>query len=96
MVKVRVRLFSTLRAATGTEWLEADLPEDATVGDLLSDLEETAGLLAVTLGREYQWRHGSTSCLVVVNGRNIEGADWERKRLSPGDEVWLQPPVAGG
>lgn len=93
---VRVRLFSTFKSVTGTEWHDVELRDGATVTDLLQELEGKAGLSYVIGAREYQWRHGSTSFLVVVSGRNIEQARWRTERLSPGDEVWLQPPVAGG
>lgn len=91
-----VRLFSTFRAAAGKERVHVDVAEGATVADILEQVEDATGLRAVVGGREYQWRHGSTSFLVVVNGRNVEKECWGSERLSPGDEVWLQPPVAGG
>jgi MoaE-MoaD fusion protein len=82
-VTVRVRLFAVLRERAGTDAVEVELPDGATVSDALSALGTRAGLAEV-LPR-----------LPVRMAVNREYAD-EGTRLEPGDELALIPPVSGG
>ena len=79
-MRVRARLFATLRAylpeAAADHALEVDLPEGATMADLLDRLGLPEQEVKVTF----------------VNGR-IRSGDWI---LQPDDEVGVFPPIGGG
>ena len=78
---VTVRLFAGLRERAGSDRLEVELPEGASVADLLAAMEATpVGPL------------GPRSCVVAVNR---EYAD-RTAAVHQGDEVALVPPVSGG
>jgi molybdopterin synthase catalytic subunit len=82
-VVVSVRLFAQLREAAGRDEVALELPDGATVGELLGALESHDGV-GQTLAN-----------LPVVIAVNRDYAERER-RLSDGDEVALIPPVSGG
>jgi molybdopterin converting factor subunit 1 len=76
-----VRLFAGLRERAGADRVEVDLPEGASVADLLAAMGTTpVGELA------------PRSCIVALNR---EYAD-EDAVVEEGDEVALVPPVSGG
>ena len=79
---MRVLLFAALREALGQKELALELPEGATVGDLLGALESRHGALGAFWGR----------VLVAVNRERSR----EDRALAEGDEVALLPPVSGG
>ncbi len=95
-MRVEVRLFSTLGDLAGRRRLSLDLPEGSSVAVLLRTLEASPDWKAAGESAEYAWRHGSTDFTLALNGRHVGSQDWEEKRLNEGDEVWLQPPIAGG
>jgi MoaE-MoaD fusion protein len=80
-VNVSVRLFAGLRERAGSERIDVELPDGASVGDLLAAMGETPvgalrpGQCVVALNREYA-PVGAT--------------------IGAGDEVALIPPVSGG
>jgi molybdopterin synthase catalytic subunit len=76
-----VRLFAGLRERAGSDHVDVDLPDGASVGDLL---EAMAG----TPVGEVRPRQ----CVVAVNREYAR----EDVRLAAGDEVALVPPVSGG
>jgi molybdopterin synthase catalytic subunit len=78
---VSVRLFAGLRERAGTDRLELELPEPASVADVLAAMARTP--VGVLRPRE---------CVVAVN-REYAGAD---APVHAGDEVALVPPVSGG
>ena len=80
-MSITVLLFASYADAFGTRSLCVELGDDATVADLLTDVARRPG------GRVLPERP-----LVAVNQRYALPAT----RLSPGDEVALIPPVAGG
>jgi MoaE-MoaD fusion protein len=80
-VTVSVRLFAGLRERAGADRVEVELPDGASVAELLEALAATpVGVL----------RPGQ--CVVAVN-REYARAD---ERVRAGDEVALIPPVSGG
>ena len=80
-MRVSVRLFAGLRERAGTDRLELELPDGATVGELLDALAGTpVGPI------------GPRQCVVAINREYAEPA----ARIAPGDEVALVPPVSGG
>jgi molybdopterin converting factor subunit 1 len=80
---VRIRLFAQLRQTAGSEFLDTELPDGATVADALRELARRPPLDAV-LDR--------LPVRMAVN-RELAASDL---RLHPGDELALLPPVSGG
>ncbi|PYQ12289.1 MAG: molybdopterin converting factor subunit 1 [Acidobacteria bacterium] len=79
---VRVRLFASLREATGKEFVELELPEGATAEEAWRRLAADHPILA----------DRRRSLAVAVNRRY---ARFEEP-LPPGAEVVFVPPVSGG
>jgi molybdopterin converting factor subunit 1 len=80
-MRVSVRLFAGLRERAGTDRLEVELPDEASVADVLAAMADTP--VGALRPRE---------CVVAVN-REYASAD---ERVHAGDEVALVPPVSGG
>jgi molybdopterin synthase catalytic subunit len=80
---VSVRLFAMLREAARRDALEVELPDGATVAELLAAVGEHDGLGAMT------------DRMTLVAAVNREYAE-PGQRLSDGDEIALIPPVSGG
>ncbi len=80
---VRIRLFAQLREHAGTEFLDTQLADGATVAEALRELAGRPPLDAV-LDR--------LPVRMAVN-RELAGP---QARLQPGDELALLPPVSGG
>jgi molybdopterin synthase catalytic subunit len=80
-VVIDVRLFAGLRERAGTDRLQIELHDGATVADLLAAMADTP--VGAIRPRE---------CVVAVN-REYASAD---APVSAGDEVALVPPVSGG
>jgi len=78
---IRVRLFGVYREVAGSEEVEVRLPPRSTVGELRAALSERLGAAAAMSGTA-----------VALNRRYAT----EEDVVSPGDEVALIPPVAGG
>lgn len=82
MVRVRIRLGSVLARGAATPILAVELPDGATVGDLIEHVGQTLPELAAAL----------PSALPVVRGAHADRHDL----LAPGDEVALLTPISGG
>ncbi len=82
MIRYEVRLFASLREQAGVETLDIELPEGATVAQLLERLSALRPDLAGGLRR-----------VAVAAGQRIIPRD---APLPPGEEVALLPPVSGG
>ncbi len=78
---VDVLLFASYADAIGASRVTVDLPQDATVRDLLARVREMAA------GKRVPQRP-----MVAVNKRYAR----DDQRVSPSDEVAIIPPVAGG
>ena len=81
-MKVRVRLFASLREAAGSERLELELPDGASVEEAWRSLASRHPALAT--------RRQSLAAAV-----NRSYAAWDAA-LSDGDELAFIPPVSGG
>jgi molybdopterin synthase sulfur carrier subunit len=81
-VQVRTLFFAAYRDAVGTPALELELPEGATVVDLVVDLR----------GRGAPFDRLPEAPAVAVNRTLVRGD----AALVHGDEVAFLPPVAGG
>lgn len=80
MIQVRVLAFGILKDALGGEALRVELPEGATVADLLVNLQHS---------------HGAARLRGIAVSVNAEYANAVQV-LRDGDEVGLLPPVSGG
>lgn len=81
-VKISARFFAQLRDVTQNEIIDLDLPDDATVADLLEHIYSKFPIL-----RE----HDKT----ILVGAGVEFVDRAYK-LKSGEEVAIMPPVQGG
>lgn len=81
-VEIRTLFFASYKELLGTRELQLDLPEGATVSDLVATLRSRGGPFTVL----------PTDPAVAVNQVYADPASC----LSDGDEVALIPPVAGG
>ena len=80
-MRISVRLFAGLRERAGSDRIDVELPDDATVGSLLTALAGTpVGPLQ------------PGQCVVAIN-REYARVD---EPIGAGDEVALIPPVSGG
>ena len=80
-MSVTLLLFASYADAFGAPTLSVDLPDQATVADLLSEIAGRPGAHLLP-----------KSPLVAVNQRYAQPST----RITAGDEVALIPPVAGG
>jgi molybdopterin synthase sulfur carrier subunit len=92
-MNVELRCFGPVREAVGAKTAERELPDGATVGDLLSDLVEEAPELEGTL---LDAGEVAESINVTVEGRNVRQLEGAATTLSDGDVVRIAPPVVGG
>lgn len=81
-MKVRVQFYSQLRDFVGAPELELDLPNEATVNDLLEEIYQRTPTL----------RSRDKSILV---GAGVEFVD-RNYTIKPDDEISIMPPVQGG
>jgi MoaD family protein len=81
-MNVRVQLYAQLRDLIGIDALEVELPQGATVRELLQELYVQKPAL----------REHDKSILV---GAGLEFVDRNYK-LNPGEEIAIMPPVQGG
>jgi MoaD family protein len=81
-MKVQIELFSRLKDVVGDSELDVDLPENATVRDLIAQLMKLYPSL----------RAWDQSILV---GAGLEFVD-RNHPLKPGDKISIMPPVQGG
>ena len=93
-MKVELRCFGPVREAVGAKTAERELPEEATVGDLLTELAAEASELEGQLLDESGEVQGSIN--VTVEGTNVRQLDGAATVLSDGDVVRIAPPVVGG
>lgn len=81
-MKVRVQFYAQLRDLIGVHELEFELPQDATVRELLNEIYTQQPALRV---------HDRS----ILIGAGLEFVDREYK-LNPGQEIAIMPPVQGG
>ena len=90
---IELRSFATYREAIGQKTLERSYDEDATVGDVLADLEREFEGLEGQLLENGEIR---PQLSILKNGRDVTHAQGPDTPLESGDTVSVFPPVAGG
>jgi molybdopterin converting factor small subunit len=81
-MKVRAHFYAQLRDLVGSREIDVDLPDGATVRDLLEQI----------YAQQPKLRLHDKSILI---GAGVEFMDRNYK-LSPGEEISIMPPVQGG
>jgi molybdopterin converting factor small subunit len=81
-MKVRAQFYAQLRDLVGSREIDVDLPEGATVQDLLEQV----------YAQQPKLRLHDKSILI---GAGVEFVD-RNYRLKPGEEISVMPPVQGG
>jgi molybdopterin converting factor small subunit len=81
-MKVRAQFYAQLRDLVGSREIDVDLPEGATVRDLLEQV----------YAQQPKLRLHDKSILI---GAGVEFVD-RNYRLKPGEEISVMPPVQGG
>jgi molybdopterin converting factor small subunit len=81
-MKVRAQFYAQLRDLVGSREIDVDLPEGATVQDLLERV----------YAQQPKLRLHDKSILI---GAGVEFVD-RNYRLKPGEEISVMPPVQGG
>ena len=92
-MRLELKFFATFREAVGSKFLEREYDDDATVGDVLADLEaEYEGLSGQLLdGGDLK-----SQINVLKNGREVLHMDGPDTPVEDGDTLAVFPPVAGG
>jgi len=85
-MKVRVKIFMEYRKKLGWAEKDIELPEGATIADLLRAIGLPEALEELKRGRG----------IVLRNGRNVLVGKGPEERLSDGDTVVIFPPAGGG
>ncbi len=99
-MQVTVKPYLFLRDTLGSNYMTIELPEDATVKELLQVLcreygiPESLNIGGATLN--LLGRHNKTDLIILVNGFNIRQMNGLYSILQEGDRVSIFPPAAGG
>ena len=81
-MNVRVQFYAQLRDLAGASELNVDLPDKATVGELLAKIYEKVPTL-----------HSRDKSILIGAGVEFVDRSYE---LKPGEEISIMPPVQGG
>jgi molybdopterin converting factor small subunit len=95
-VIVRVRTIGLLRSLFRQGEFDVDLPDDASVADLLSRLAETYGRQVAAHLTAPVEPDAHPPLRVMVNGRDIGVLADRATVLAEGDDVLVLTPIAGG
>ena len=99
-MQVKVKPYLFLREMLGSQYLTIELPEGATVKELLQLLQQEYGLpekltvqsASITLFGS----NNKTGLIILINGFNIRQMQGLQSLLQEGDRISLFPPAAGG
>lgn len=92
-MQLELRFFATFREAVGQKTLEYEMAGDATIFDLLDELESKYDGLAGNLLTDGEL---APQINVLKNGREVLHMSGTETELDEGDTVAIFPPVAGG
>lgn len=91
MARVSVKMYATVREASGMDEVQVDASNLAELLDALVSLADPGLRRLLSIGAPR-----SDVLVVLLNGRNITPIDPSSVELSDGDEVAIFPPVSGG
>ncbi|MCJ2532791.1 MAG: MoaD family protein [Candidatus Thermoplasmatota archaeon] len=91
MARVSVKMYATVREASGMDEVQVDASNLAELLDALVSLADPGLRRLLSTGAPR-----SDVLVVLLNGRNITPVDPSSVELSEGDEVAIFPPVSGG
>lgn len=91
MARVSVKMYATVREASGMDEVQVDASNLAELLDALVSLADPGLRRLLSTGAPR-----SDVLVVLLNGRNITPIDPSSVELSDGDEVAIFPPVSGG
>ena len=92
-MEIDLRFFATFRDAVGQKERTHAFDDDATVGDVLAELETTYDDLEGQLLADGAIR---PQLSVLKNGRDVTHMEGPETPLEDGDVISVFPPVAGG
>lgn len=92
-MELELRFFATFRAAVGQKTIEREFPDGATVGDVLTALEEEFEGLS---GELLEGEKIRDQLSVLKNGREVLHMEGVDTVMEDGDRLSVFPPVAGG
>ncbi len=99
-MQVTVKPYLFLRETLGSNYMTIELPEDATVKELLRVLCRDYGIPEkLTIGNATLTLLGhlnKTDLIILINGSNIRQLHGLYSILQEGDRVSIFPPAAGG
>lgn len=95
-MKVTIKAFATIREALGRGWMQMEIENEATVGQLLLRLSEVYGERFSSRVLNPDKKTLTRGLKILVNGRDIDFLQGLETKLKDGDVVTLIPPVAGG
>jgi molybdopterin synthase sulfur carrier subunit len=96
MITVKVRTILTLKTIMGTGETELSLPEETTLGQLITNLVNRWGDELASHLYEPNSKSLRPYIRLMVNGRDIAFLERMDTVLRNGDEVLILPPVSGG
>ncbi len=93
-MRIKVKTFGPLRRLIGNEWISLELPENATVNDVVEALIERWGVPA----KELLMDEGRVSgnLIFMLNMKDVSNLGGIRTALHPDDEIIILPHVQGG
>ena len=92
-MRLELKFFATFREAVGSKFLDREYDDDATVHDVLADLEAEYEGLSGQLLDDGELK---SQINVLKNGREVLHMDGPATTLDDGDTLAIFPPVAGG
>lgn len=92
LMRVTVKVGEPLRSAVGSRKVALELPEGATVADLLSSLAHRYP----GFGHEFYQREIDLPYALFLNDDQIKLDEVEKTPVSEGDTLFIFLPVAGG
>lgn len=96
MPTVTVRSIALIRQLLGRERLDLELPDGATVADVLARLTEIGGPKLEPILAEPKEKSAHAPLRVMVNGRDIHVLQDRETPLGEGDDILVFIPIAGG